>query len=717
MKKYLINKIFVLVVAVFVIFTPLALRVIYADDPLPTDTPTATASPDPLADPSPTDTPIDVPTNTPEETILPTPSVDPNVGVSSESALSATDSPSPTPTSEAIVNDNSAVVTNDVNTDAESGDNNLTDASGSATLQSGDALALVNLLNLLNINVVGSDFATSFIDTLENGGQIDLNAEWNQMDEAQVSDYNSLISLIQNTNRALLINNVNLNSVSGSNEMGTAGGADVSSGNSTSLANIINLVNINILDSKFLASFINITASGSGDIILPNPGYFLNPSLLPDPTGSSPENNNQAVLENNLNAGAQSGDINLAAVGGNLTAQSGDATALTDSYSLVNLNLYSDNWFFLIVNKLGNWDGSVIGWQNPGSIEKQDQISQLYAINSLVSSPIPESSPAPEFVNNNQAVVENNINLNSTSGSDNVGNVTGDVEVKTGDATAIANLINMVNVNILGGHWFLGVINILSDWTGNLVFAYPNAPVSMPTDPGISNNSSSDNSNNLGDQRQPVLEITAKNNVNGFVYQGDTVTFDVTVKNTSDVPSYNTILTQNLFNTASDNLGQIQVNIGTLPAGKTATVTFGTTLTDKDVLLPGSYYTVTQVVGQAENGNSVSSNEVKTYFDIKAKIGGTLMGELGKVDKGNEVLGAATTNPGEGSPSLLSEYEKYLPYVFVASVILYLAIGLTKRKINGKSLLPAPVVARIAGITSIFFALVIILFNIYRRNW
>ena len=465
-KKYLINKVFVLVLAVFVVFTPLALRVIYAEDPMPTDTPTETVSPDPSVDPSPSDTP--------DETSSPTSSIDPEVDASSESALS-TDSPSPTPTPEIIINDNSGVVINDVNADSESGNNNLTDASGSATLQSGDALALVNLLNLLNINIVGSDFEVSFINALENSGQIDLNAEWSQIDQTQVSDYNNLISLIQNNNQALLVNNVNLNSTSGNNEIGTADGASVSSGNSTALANILNLVNVNILGSKFLAAFINIIASSSGDIILPNPEYFLTSSSSSDLTGSSPEDNNQAILENNLNTNAQSGDINLAAVGGSLSAQSGDATALTSSYSLVNLNLYLNNWFFLIVNKLGNWDGSVIGWQNPGSIEKQDQISQLYAINSLILSPTPGFSPTPEFVNNNQAVVKNNINLNSTSGSDNVGDITGDAEVKTGDATAIANLINMINVNILGGHWFFGVINILTDWSGNIVFDRPAA--------------------------------------------------------------------------------------------------------------------------------------------------------------------------------------------------------------------------------------------------
>ena len=205
------------------------------------------------------------------------------------------------------------------------------------------------------------------------------------------------------------------------------------------------------------------------------------------------------------------------------------------------------------------------------------------------------------------------------------------------------------------------------------------------------------------------------------------------VKNNSDVPSNNTILTQKLFNSAADNLGQVQINIGTLPAGQSATVTFGTTLTDKDVLQPGSYYTITQVVGLAENGNNVSSNEVKTYFDIKAKAGGILMGGFGEAEKRGGVLGASSLGPSEGSPSLLSEYEKYLPYVFVASLVFYMAIGMAKRKINGKNLVPVPAIIlneerrnklfknmalKIAGITSIFFSLFVILFFVYfRRNW
>jgi uncharacterized repeat protein (TIGR01451 family) len=335
--------------------------------------------------------------------------------------------------------------------------------------------------------------------------------------------------------------------------------------------------------------------------------------------------------------------------------------------------------------------------------------------------------------------------------------------------TSAANLFNLVNLNILGSRFFMGIVNILGDWSGNTIFAYPdmavnltngsgqvmvgeiteytlfyknqghdeanNVRVEFELPPGLSflsdssgltpdisgktyswflgtldvgeegaftiqvqinsdfsfeepltfwskiipqaqaaenekedevvvtasigtDDPESDLSNNNSsvkilvylplissqpesgkgevDQRQPVLEISAWNNVGEFVYPGDTVTFEISVKNTGEVPSYNTRLNQELFNEVPGGFGTAEFELGTIEPGKSGKLSFGLKLADDGVFPAGAYYTVARATGHAPNGNEVSSNEARTNFEIKVKNFTSLLGATGNFT--NELL-------------------------------------------------------------------------------
>jgi len=159
------------------------------------------------------------------------------------------------------------------------------------------------------------------------------------------------------------------------------------------------------------------------------------------------------------------------------------------------------------------------------------------------------------------------------------------------------------------------------------------------------------------DQRLPVLEITAKNNVNGFVYPKDIITFEITVKNFGEVRAENAYLAQALYNGVPEDFGVARINIGTIEPGRTARITFGITLNNGAEFHAGSYHSVAKAIGYAPSGIEVSSNEARTDFEIRLKEIASLFEARAIEKEEDQVLGTDTNCP--------VPQEKILPYVLL----------------------------------------------------
>ncbi len=701
-----------------------------------------------------------------------------------------------------VENNNGADVDTETNVAAATGENLASENLGDVTIDTGDALALANILNLLNTNIVGSNFEVLLLNLInENGGEINLNELWKQLQEKQEanglsladgSDSSGLSVFIKNQNDANLINDVNVAAGTGNNEANGNNNVNLTTGDAKALANVANLVNLNIYGSKFLFSIINIIDPKTGDLILPRSEMF-------GAVGGSFEasqsyvfnNNNQADIGDNVSSLADSGN-NEANNNGDSSMTTGNATARSNSFSLVNLNIFQNNWFFLVINNLGNWSGKIIGRIAPSAQEVADNGTMVHeaGLGGSGEGEGVDGQLGLNFENQNKATLRNNISVIASTGENETNGNRGNTTMKTGNATSLANLFNLVNLNIVGGKFFMGFVNILGDWSGNMVFAYPdvattvggtkervvpgetteytlnfvnqgyddahgvnlvfelpngmsyvsdnsglNHSVSGQTiswalgdlemrkggnftvtvkvssdfrpgetiswwgwlipqahaaenekesnllvkayistvDPDSDNNNNSSSvttvvyqptnngsdSNNSVDERQPVLEITAKNNVNDFVYAGDIVTFEVTVKNTSSVPSYNTHFQQRLYNGAPDDFGIVDFDLGTIDPGKGGKLVFGLQLSNGGLITAGAYRTIAIVTGKAPNGNGVSSNEARTYFNIKIKNISSLF-EAKAEEKQDEVLGSST---GDNAPC--PKDKDILPYVLL----------------------------------------------------
>jgi hypothetical protein len=136
----------------------------------------------------------------------------------------------------------------------------------------------------------------------------------------------------------------------------------------------------------------------------------------------------------------------------------------------------------VIVNEAGNWIGKLIGFgdSNMAGSEEIDFVvgadGQVYVSNSDNAAGSTNNAQAnvTDTTNVNQennAVIENNINLSAnTGGNTSSFNTGGDSTIVTGDANIIANIVNFVNNNIVGaGNLFVTVINVFGSWVGDFV--------------------------------------------------------------------------------------------------------------------------------------------------------------------------------------------------------------------------------------------------------
>lgn len=701
----------------------------------------------------------------------------------------------------AVENNNEGTVINNAEVTADTGENLASENLGDAQIETGDALALANLLTLLNTNIVGSNFEILLLNLLNGqGGEVDLNELWIALQEMAGSDSlvlvgetSDLLILVQNQNQADLENNVDVSAGTGENQANENNNASIGTGDATALANVTNIVNTNILGSQFFFGIINILDS-NGDLILPRPERFAPQAYSQNGEGGVIfANQNQAEIEDEVMALAETGNNEETNNQGNNLIETGDAQAVTNTFSLVNLNIFRNNWFFLIINNLGNWTGRIFGWSAPEAVEEPTEGSQAYQIGLGEPSQGGEGVegegilPSLSFQNQNQARVRNNIMTSALTGENQANENRGQTSIRTGNARSLANLFNLVNLNILGGRFFMGIVNILGDWSGNTIFAYPDVAVGISGGPErvtpgetitytlnflnqghdaaqgvavgfelpqgasflgdssglapsvsgrtyswlvgtlgvgeggsfiiqvkvnpdfdfdqslswfskfipkahaaenekesnltvnswiVTSDPDSNNDNNSSsvttvvylpfstetsssgiDQRQPVLEISAWNNVGEFVYPGDTVTFEITVKNTGAVPSYDTRLVQTLYNGVPEDFGVAEFDLGTIEPGKGGKLSFGLKLADDGLLPAGPYYTVAKAFGKAPNGNEVSSNEARTDFEIRWKQVSSVL-EAKAVAKEEEILGSLTAQCPEPK-------EDILPYVLL----------------------------------------------------
>src|SRR3989344_3298062 len=374
--------------------------------------------------------------------------------------------------------DNEGVVENEATTTAATGENNASSTS-ETEITTGDAYASANVVSVVNLNLVESNgFLYLLNNFLQSLGHIDLRLFTpsetppdNPCGTPTCDDLASTLS-VETENDALISNVVIVRSSTGSNSA-TGSDALINTGNAYAGANVVNIANTNIINSNYLLFAFNNFGGWDGDLIFPNSDFFssfFTPSFLGG--GTNVSNTNSANIENEVGTSAETGENG--AEGDGSLIETGNAVAGSNVTNVVNTNLFNSPTFFVVFRIFGNWNGSVfnapegISWaETPSGLElfSTDQDSE----NNMVS----DGNIDLNVETNNTANIRNNVKVFALTGENKATSANGDASIDTGNAYAGANVLNVINSNIVSSNWIIALINIFGDWSGNISFGQP----------------------------------------------------------------------------------------------------------------------------------------------------------------------------------------------------------------------------------------------------
>lgn len=602
-KKDIFKKIASLFLVFSFVFNPLITGFVLADD--------ASGSADTTV-PVPAPVPVPVPaeivnTNTNNQNSTE------NATPSGETDSTPTSSPA-TPSGDiSTENINQAVVSQNTTVSADTGNNQVV-ASGNAQIDTGTATAAADVVNVVNTNILNSNYQFSTADiTGSASANIDFYNDWLKLLTSDPSTQSGSLDL----NSAVLESDASVSANSGGNNIISSGSAAINTGDATAVANVFNLVNTNIVNSHFLMGVVDVFGDYSGNIILPSQEDFV-ANLFQSVGGS---NTNIAQISSQTISDANTGNNSAE------TVQTGDAVSQANSFNFINTNYSGGGSIFLIVNSFGAFP-------------------QIFSYGSDFS-----ATESALIANINKALVESDVTATANTGNNTV-SASGSSTVNTGNAKSLANQVNFVNTNITGSNWFFGLVNIFGNFSGKVVYGYPKIVADSNDDTNTNNTGNSQNSSDPSDPSNGSSSMTleSSDNVNEFVYPGDTVTFEVKVKNTGNTTINNVVLSQALHDGEVVNVGNAVLSVGTLDPGKTADVTYGVRLPESSEA--GLYTSEISVSGNSSTGN-VSAGSAINSFIVKI-LGGNFIPIVQAVDNNNSqpesgtVLGShvnTTTHP------------------------------------------------------------------------
>lgn len=425
-----------------------------------------------------------------------------------------------TPADLAVENDNDAAIENTTEACAVTGENTASDNPGSASVETGDAIAHTTILNVVNSNFINAVGLFLFLSNI--GMQID-GLDLRQLSMFQEGGENAsscgVLCVLwgglfaANENDATVENTSIVRSSTGENETSYNEDGSIRTGNAYAVADVMNVVNTNIVDSQYLLMTFNNFGSWDGDVVFP-PAQFFARLFMQGGMGqgnANIENSNAATVENTIETEAETGQNEANENGESGAVRTGHAYAGVNAVNQVNQNIFANVSFSVLFRVSGNWSGSVFGLPEGMVWEQTPHGIALYTDPfALPGGSGAGSSGDRDIANDNAAAVSNNIHLYALTGINRANNNNTVGTVATGDAFAVANVVNVVNTNVVGRNWILAIVNILGDWSGSISFGKPDLWVAEHAEV----------------PRNPVEP-------------GDAVTYNITVTNNGDATATN----------------------------------------------------------------------------------------------------------------------------------------------------------------------------------
>jgi hypothetical protein len=357
-----------------------------------------------------------------------------------------------------------ATIQNGLNSDATTGNAAVKDNTNAGSAATGDATASTTIINSIQSALGGSGsgpatFVSNVVGDVH--GDILLYPMLLQAMLQAANNPGAGNGTITQNNSAQISNDINLNATSGDAAVtDNTNAGNATTGNANTVANIMNMINSIVAASRSFVGTVNIYGNLDGDILI-SPDFI--PQLLasnagsvqPDSTLQVNSTDNQSVV-NNINLNAASGAATVADNTNAGNATTGTATTNVTVLNLTGHTVTASNSLLVFVNVLGKWVGLIVDAPNG---------STAAALGSGVTSNI-VGDQTINTTNNSQ--ITNNLNLNSRTGDAAVKDNTNAGNATTGNATASANVANIIGSQLGLSDWF-GVlfINVFGSWVGS----------------------------------------------------------------------------------------------------------------------------------------------------------------------------------------------------------------------------------------------------------
>lgn len=572
--------------------------------------------------------------NTGDNTISPSPSPDP------EASPEATDSATP---------DSSTSGEPELTPEESSNTNDP----GSSAIDTGDAASQVDIVNLANTNLVNSDINYAILNIyVDENGNIDLT-------NSNIQEANPSANLVVNQQNTATVNNTVLAVANtGGNEINGTDG-DITTGSASVIVNIINFINANLINSNWNFVLINIFGHLVGDIILPEPQTSANSTQALLGTGDISQTNN-ADITNSVDASANTGnntigsstseesepDSDTGSESSNdpvsSTINTGNAMSFVNLQTYANANLIGGNYYRLLINNFGIWNGTFWGW---GATAAQDPTYGQMLFNFTDPNFSGTTCCLISTSQENNALLTNQITASANTGGNNLG---GNGSINTGNAFSIVNLLNFVNTNIINSFGFFGIINIFGTLEGD-IGGVDHFPATTESTEGTESTESQSQDQPEVRAEGGQLSTSMSTNVGTHVNPGDTVTFFISAANPGTGPVYDSKVYFNLYDSNGE-IGAVQTfDIGKLNPGQTAKISFGLVLANSAP--GGTYYAVVEAQGKVGPDNQEISSQSQTSFRVGA--GSIIAGLVGDVHAAGPSAGGPVATPltAEGNPA------------------------------------------------------------------
>jgi hypothetical protein len=226
------------------------------------------------------------------------------------------------------------------------------------------------------------------------------------------------------------------------------------SGQSVALANVLNMVNSNFVNSEGVVLFSNFFETVFGAIDFRQ--YFgsmlgLGCSLVSCQGNDVVVNvDNDASIENEILVSATSGNNEITGAG-NATIETGDAYAGLNLINVANTNLVDSNYLLVTLNAFQGVNGDIVF----------PSLSEFF-------STLANGASTPEVIDiHNTAGVENDITVDANSGDNTASNINGGI-IQTGNSQSSSNVFNQLNSSLVGGQSVSVVFRVHGNWAGEI---------------------------------------------------------------------------------------------------------------------------------------------------------------------------------------------------------------------------------------------------------